>query len=538
MADLIKKLNESKKSLFVGLAGPGTGKSTAFKTIIDSAEYRGKRILILTFINKLVDDLTEDFKDYGNVKVSTLHSFARQKLGDIELDEDLDSIISEDYLLLEKVPIEYKDKFHEGSLSRKEMDFYAARSDFYKNEKELHSLNSVVYALNLYFNDHEDKIPQEFDLILVDEFQDFNKSEHDLVKFLNKKTRVVLVGDDNQSLYHFKNAKPELIIDLYNDPSTEEFSLDYCYRCPEVIVGATNDVIKNAKGAGYLKGRLEKKFLYPGSDEKKNEISKKYPQINFISAIQGDLLIYKLQQDIKNSVPKGEKKRILILVPSYLKQSIYEGLIGKGLNVVGVELFSDEKHNDIKHKKLIEIFETLAKRKTDNLALRKILPLYLDERQMNTLILESKKKNKKLWSCLGEKIKETIEGDIEIFKKVRRGEDVLSKLELFRLSEIFNLKNLLSKMMRGFGSIKRNAIEVELTTVMSSKGLSADLVYYVGIDDRIIFDRKTKKLSDHTICEFLVGITRAKEKLTFISLWDKDPKILKFIDVKRINTVD
>ena len=90
-------------------------------------------------------------------------------------------------------------------------------------------------------------------------------------------------------------------------------------------------------------------------------------------------------------------------------------------------------------------------------------------------------------------------------------------------------------MVKGFSPVIMNAIEIEMTTVMSSKGLSADFVYYVGIDDRNILNKETKDFTDQKIREFLVGITRAKEKLTLISLKDENPKILEFIDEKYIN---
>lgn len=51
-------------------------------------------------------------------------------------------------------------------------------------------------------------------------------------------------------------------------------------------------------------------------------------------------------------------------------------------------------------------------------------------------------------------------------------------------------------------------------------------------------DRTTNDFTDQKICEFLVGITRAKEKLVLISLSDQNPKILDFIDQDRINRVD
>jgi len=534
MTDIVKKIKESGKNLFVGMAGPGTGKSYTFRTIIESDEYKGKKILILSFINKLIDDLSEEFKDFDNVEVLTLHAFAKQKLGDVDLDQDLDGIASEDYLFIKGNTINYEENFYENNLTEDAKEFYKERSSFYKYEKDLYSFNSIIYAVNTFFSTCEDKIPTEYDLILIDEFQDFNKSEYELIKFLNKKSIVVLVGDDDQSLYYFKKAKPEQIRSLYNDSSTEAFSLDYCYRCTEVMVNVANDLIRNTKEKGYLKDSQVKKFLYPKHDEKhkdKHEISLRYPKIDFIPSIQGDLLVYELAQNIKNNIKNCDKKRILILVPGYLKQTIYDGLIRKGFSIIEFELFSNEKCNKIKHKNLIETFETLTERKTDNLALRKILFLYLDSNGIKELL----QKGKKIWFCLISEIKEKIEQDIEIFKKVKKGEDRLENDELKRLSEIFTLKNMLSKMIKGFNPVMRNAIEIEMTTVMSSKGLSADFVYYIGIDDRDMLDKETKDFTPQKICEFLVGITRAKEKLTLISLKDESPKILDFIDEKYIN---
>lgn len=538
MSEILKKIKESDKSLFVGVAGPGTGKSTAFKTIINSDEYKGKKVLILSFINKLINDLSADFKDFSNVEVLTLHAFAKQKLGDVDLNEDLDSIISEDFSFINNSEIEYDKKFYEDSLTEDEEKFYKERKDFYKHEKELYSFNSIIYAVNRFFNKSENNIPTKYDLILIDEFQDFNKAEFELIKFLNKKAKVVVVGDDDQSLYGgFRSARPKQIRELYNDQSTEEFSLDHCYRCTEVIVDATNSLIKNAKSKGFLADRLEdKKFLYPKDrKDNKNEVSTKYNKIDFIPSVKGNKLIYELEKRIKKDIDGEGKKRILILAPGYFKQTIYAGLIGKGFNVVEFELFADEQSNKIKHKKLINTFKTLLERKTDNLALRSILFLYLSKADLKNLIVKSKQENKKIWNCLDDETKKKIEFDIEIFKKVKKGKEKLAPKELERFSELFTLKNLLSKMIDGFDAVVRNAIEVEMTTVMSSKGLSADFVYFVGIDDKNILDKDTNNFTDHKICEFLVGITRAKEKLTLISLEDDNPKILELISQEYIN---
>ena len=267
MVDIIKLLKESNKNTFIGVAGPGTGKSYAFKTIIESDEFKDGKILILSFINKLINDLKEDFKDFKNVEISTLHSFAMQSLGKPELSDNLDDIASEDYLFINGETIDYEEKFYENNLEEKEYSFYKERQNFYKHELELYSFNSVIHEINNFFIQNEDKIPI-YDLILIDEFQDFNKSEYELIKILNKRNKIVAVGDDDQSLYvDFRKAKPDQIRDLYNDSSTEPFSLDYCYRCTEVIVNAANSLISNATDINSIVEKLNE--IYINWNEKK-----------------------------------------------------------------------------------------------------------------------------------------------------------------------------------------------------------------------------------------------------------------------------
>lgn len=539
MMDIIlEKLKQSDKTLFVGVAGPGTGKSTAFKAIVESDQYKGKKILILSFINKLIDDLTNDFKSFSDVKVLTLHAFAKQVLGDMDIVEDLDSIISQDFSFIKNREIDFEKNFYEDSLLDDERDFYKGRKKFYKNDKELYSFNSIIYAVNLFFRQKPDKIPSEYELILVDEFQDFNKSEFELIKLLNSKCKILVVGDDDQSLYSdFRSAKPDQIRNLYKSPDNENFTLDSCYRCTRVIVKSVNDILTEAKNRGHLNSRIQdKKFLYPEDrQDNKNEISDKYPKIDFLSSVTGNRLIYVLSERIRKDYENEGKARILIITPSYLKNTIYDGLVKNGFNIVEFELFADEKSNNIKHRKLISLFDILKERKTDNLAIRRILPLYLKESQIKKVVVKSNTNNKKIWYCLTDKIKKKIESDIEIYKKVKTGKKPLEHKELKRFNELFNLKNVLSKMVKGFNAVSKGAIEIEMTTVMSSKGLSADLVYYLGIDDSEMLDGQTNLITDNKLCEFLVGITRAKKKLTLISLVDSSPKILEFIDNTVLN---
>ncbi len=56
-----------------------------------------------------------------------------------------------------------------------------------------------------YARKYPNKIPV-FDLILVDEFQDFNETESEFVDLLAQKNEIVIVGDDDQTLYGFKGS--------------------------------------------------------------------------------------------------------------------------------------------------------------------------------------------------------------------------------------------------------------------------------------------------------------------------------------------
>ena len=132
--------------------------------------------------------------------------------------------------------------------------------EFWAKEK-IYSFNSIVYAVNLIFK--QEKYIPKYDLILIDEFQDFNKCEYELIRFLGTQSRMVLVGDDNQALYEdFRKARPEQIRNLYKDIKNDNFCIDYCYRCTQVIVNAASELITNAKKIGYLRDYLEKKFLF------------------------------------------------------------------------------------------------------------------------------------------------------------------------------------------------------------------------------------------------------------------------------------
>jgi superfamily I DNA/RNA helicase len=118
-----------------------------------------------------------------------------------------------------------------------------------------------VYRVIRFFESHPEKIP-DYPLVIFDEYQDFNFLETKLARLLYSKSPVLIVGDDDQALYGFKQASPDYIRQLAQNQDFQRFELPYCSRCTEVIVEAMTKVISKAKVIGRLKNRIDKPFKY------------------------------------------------------------------------------------------------------------------------------------------------------------------------------------------------------------------------------------------------------------------------------------
>ncbi|MFQ3227144.1 MAG: ATP-dependent DNA helicase Rep [Porticoccaceae bacterium] len=83
--------------------------------------------------------------------------------------------------------------------------------------------------------------------LLVDEYQDTNLAQYELVKTLvNEKQALTVVGDDDQSIYAWRGARPENLMQLQEDfPSLEIVKLEQNYRSTGRILGAANKLIDN-----------------------------------------------------------------------------------------------------------------------------------------------------------------------------------------------------------------------------------------------------------------------------------------------------
>ncbi len=138
---------------------------------------------------------------------------------------------------------------------------YAARC-FKANAMDF---DDLLMNINILFRDFPEVLEQyrnRFDYVLVDEYQDTNYSQYVIVHKLSELHRnLCVVGDDAQSIYSFRGARIENILNFKNDyPDFRLFKLEQNYRSTKTIVNAANSVIE--KNVGQIK-----KTIYSRNEE-------------------------------------------------------------------------------------------------------------------------------------------------------------------------------------------------------------------------------------------------------------------------------
>ena len=130
------------------------------------------------------------------------------------------------------------------------------------------------------FRDHEEirqKYAGRFDYILVDEYQDTNHVQMSIVMQLCKeKLRVCAVGDDSQSIYSFRGANIDNILNYQKQlPGTQLFKLEQNYRSTQIIVEAANSLIRHNRNQiqkeVFSKNDKGEKILYKPAYSDKEE---------------------------------------------------------------------------------------------------------------------------------------------------------------------------------------------------------------------------------------------------------------------------
>ena len=117
-------------------------------------------------------------------------------------------------------------------------------------ESNAMDFDDIIYNTVELFNEFPDileKYQEQFRYIMVDEYQDTNTAQYELVRLLSEKYgNVCVVGDDDQSIYKFRGATVENILEFDHDyENAKVVKLEQNYRSTKNILAAANSVIKN-----------------------------------------------------------------------------------------------------------------------------------------------------------------------------------------------------------------------------------------------------------------------------------------------------
>lgn len=282
----------------LALAGPGSGKTTAIvyriKYLIDEAHVNPANILVITFTRASAREMQERFaalidsdssdnsRSRGSkcgVAFGTFHSvffyilkvaygynsdnifseddkykiirdIVRNKQLEYEEDEDdiVSAIIKEIGLMKgDMIPI---DHYYSSSVGDEVFrDIYLSYEKYIRDSGKLDFDDMMVYCYEL-LTERQDilrNIQRRYRYILVDEFQDINRLQYEITKMLAApENNIFIVGDDDQSIYGFRGAKPEIMLHFKEDyPETKQTLLGVNYRCNQNVVEGASKLIKH-----------------------------------------------------------------------------------------------------------------------------------------------------------------------------------------------------------------------------------------------------------------------------------------------------
>ncbi len=281
------------------IAGPGSGKTKILTTKIAYLMSHDKipsgNIIALTFTNKAANEMRSRVgkmidNDLDNLLIGTFHScFAnilRRESKSIGYDSNFSILDSTDSkalvtqilndLLLDVKIYNVNSMVHRISLMKNMLitpDLYAHNDEYiledqfkrvprfidvYKEYvrrcKISNSMDFDDLLVNMYLllRDNDvirNKYQEKFKYILVDEFQDTNVVQYEIVKVLAVKYRnLCVVGDDAQSIYSFRGATVDNMLNFKNDyPDVNVIRLEQNYRSTQNIVNIANAVISKNK---------------------------------------------------------------------------------------------------------------------------------------------------------------------------------------------------------------------------------------------------------------------------------------------------
>ena len=607
---IIHGLNEAQRNAVTSesshqlvLAGAGSGKTRVLihrmAWIIDVLQSSPGSILMVTFTNKAAKELQHRVESMLTMKpnglwVGTFHSIGHRLLRlhwqEAGLPQNFQIIDSDDQLRLVKkvirelnlddkrwVPkgaqwfingqkeagirpdfVEVSDYF-----SQTHRDIYAVYQQHCERSGLVDFAEILLRSHELWLNQPEVLLHyrQRFQHILVDEFQDTNSLQYAWIRVLaGEQSSVMVVGDDDQSIYGWRGAKIENIFNFQEDfVNTEVTRLEQNYRSTETILSAANAVIsKNQQRLGKDLwtdlGKGEVIDLYNGSNE--------YDESDFIvnylqrwkETITDENQPRKFE-DIAILYRSNAQSRVLeeALIRSNIAYRIYGGqrfyerleirnalaylrlietpeddsAIERILNVPprSIGLRTVEKLREVARDHNFTLWQAINKAVDNNLFSGKTLQALLSFQQLVNS-LQSAQQDLLLHELLEQMLEQTGLLNYHAQEKGERGEARVENLkELISACQVFKTDTQDGTVLAAFlaeaslDAGDRQAADyqdaVQMMTLHSAKGLEFPLVVITGMENNLfphaLSEQEGNLEEERRLC--YVGITRAKENL-------------------------
>ncbi|MBV4428573.1 DNA helicase PcrA [Clostridium tyrobutyricum] len=587
------------------LAGAGSGKTRVLTYriahMIQDLNVYPSKILAITFTNKAAGEMKDRVKalvgnEADNMWISTFHSscvrilrreidklgynknFAiydsyDQKVLIKQCMEELD--IDEKYItgreLINKISSQkdnlisaerYKRENESNLRLNKVADVYMLYQKKLKNNNAL-DFDDLIYKTVQLFKENSDVLEfyqRKFQYIMIDEYQDTNKSQYELVELLAKSHKnICVVGDDDQCIYEWRGADIRNILDFEKDyPNTKVIKLEQNYRSKANILKAANDIISNnserktkvlrTENDNGDKIKLYRAYsdidegMYVSSQIKKicREQNKHYRDFAILYRTNAQSRVFEdvfMKSNIPYRIVGGLKfydRKEIKDIMSYLK------FINNPLDDVSLRRIINEPKRSIgnttvdkvqnfaasmdecMYSVLLDIDEVLSLPKRSVSSIKKFVSL------INSFI---RSRDKISVSSL---IKEVIEttGYIDKLKDLKDAESVSrienlkelvsAAVEFESTSEDKSLSAFLEKvtLVSDIDNFDEDADSVVIMTVHSAKGLEFPVVFMVGMENGIFpgsqsLENSAEMEESRRLC--YVGITRAKERLYMTS---------------------
>ena len=266
------------------LAGPGSGKTLVItqrvRYLIEAYHVRPQEILVITFTKAAAQEMQSRFQALSRQRGVTFGTFhavffhilkyayhynAANILTEEKKYQILQRLLSESGLHFEDEKETLSEIASEISVVKNEqipLVHYYSKScpeevfrNFYRKYEEMHrreglldfdDMMTMTYELLTQRADILAAWQRHYRYILVDEFQDINLLQYAILRLLaNPERNLFIVGDDDQSIYRFRGAKPEIMLNFPKDyPDAKQIVLDRNFRSVASVIRAAQIVIR------------------------------------------------------------------------------------------------------------------------------------------------------------------------------------------------------------------------------------------------------------------------------------------------------